>query len=151
MSGPFVNNDEGQCPKAEWFRGCKQPRDPGMPERVWGAYLPGDEPGYNCSVTGNPCAGEVHFSECPRVVRAKKLCPVCFEEGRVAALKVDPEDPALPHWCPQCDNYWEDLQDLQDEWTRAVEAINERYAEVVRIPAGLPEHVHDDYGQQLAM
>jgi hypothetical protein len=43
------------------------------------------------------------------------------------------------------------LQDLQDEWTRAVEAINERYAEVVRIPAGLLEHVYDDYGAQAAM
>jgi hypothetical protein len=92
----------------------------------------------------------MHWSECPRIERSNRFCPVCFEEGRVSALKVDPEDPALPHWCPQCDNYWEDLQDLQDEWTRAVEAINERYREI-RIPAGLPEHVYDDYGAQAAM
>ena len=84
MSGPFVNNDEGQCPKAEWFRGCKQPRDPGMPERAWGAYLPGDEPHWQCAVTGEPCDPE--SLTCPLWHKTGLWCPECFSEGHIAKL-----------------------------------------------------------------
>jgi hypothetical protein len=121
-----------------------------MPEFTWYTYLPGDGPGWNCGKTGDACPGEMHWSECPRIERSNRFCPVCFEEGRVSALKVDPEDPGLPHWCPTCDNYWPDVLDLDSEWADTVAEINERYREI-RIPGHLPSHVHDDFGQQLAI
>jgi hypothetical protein len=35
-----------------------------MPESCWASYLPGDEPGYRCSVNDEPC-GEVDHTDCP--------------------------------------------------------------------------------------
>lgn len=102
MSGPFVNNHEGECPKAEWFRGCKQPRDPGMPERAWGAYLPGDEPHWQCAVTGEPCREE----ECPLEAPTDLLCPECFAAGYVARLTYN--EVTERYACPECD--WQGIE-----------------------------------------
>ena len=104
--------------------------------------LPGER-GWSCDKgRGDGCTPA--WSECPRIERSNRFCPVCFEEGRVSALKVDPEDPALPHHCPTCDGFWADLAELDAEWANTVGVLNERHREL-RIPGRLPEHVHDDY------
>lgn len=43
----------------------------GYPTSAWGHYLPGDEPHYECSVSGAYCPSDdpVHFDECPRIER----------------------------------------------------------------------------------
>ena len=49
------------CHYQYWFEGMRQPRDPGMPERSWGCYLPGDEPGWMCGLLEDSC----NESRCP--------------------------------------------------------------------------------------
>jgi hypothetical protein len=43
------------CPNRIWQKGCKIGKDPGMPEGSWGSYLPGDEPHFECSISGDYC------------------------------------------------------------------------------------------------
>ena len=47
-----------ECKHRYWQRGIKQPRSNSMPERSWGHYLPGDEPGWMCDITGDGCYPE---------------------------------------------------------------------------------------------
>ena len=115
MQGPFIDNLEGDCVHSEWFPGCKQPKDNGIPERVWGCYLPGDEPGWYCKLS-NCCPGGVHWAECPRIERSFQVCPLCLVEGQVATLKTDPENPDQPYWCPKCDSYWTGRDSLMAKW-----------------------------------
>ncbi len=44
------------CNDAYWFTGCIIPRNGNYPERAWGTYLPGDEPGYMCRETEDYCS-----------------------------------------------------------------------------------------------
>jgi len=111
--------------------------------------LPGER-GIACDKrNGDGCTPE--WSECPRIERSKRFCPSCFTEGRIVPLLHDPESASLPHYCPECESHWSDVAFLDVAWEMTVEELNERYAEVVRIPAGLPEHVYDDYSAQAAM
>ncbi len=56
------------CQHRKFFKGCRVGRDAGMPEFMWGQYLNGDEPGYQCSLTGNPCPeDEYSEGECPEL------------------------------------------------------------------------------------
>lgn len=66
------------CKHLYWFKGCKQPRDLGMPEMMWGNYLPGDEPGYMCSLTGDFCSEDIE--DCPLWKPSGKFCPQCEVE-----------------------------------------------------------------------
>lgn len=44
-----------ECPYAVWNKGCKIPKSNYYPERAWGHYLPGDEPGWDCELLDGPC------------------------------------------------------------------------------------------------
>ena len=46
------------CPHRYFSKGFKQPKDNGMPEFMWGSYLPADAPGYMCDIDGDGCVGE---------------------------------------------------------------------------------------------
>ncbi len=48
-----------KCPYSEKFKGCKVRKSNDMPEFMWGQYLPGDEPGIICNITGDHCDQEV--------------------------------------------------------------------------------------------
>ena len=123
MNGLFIDNTDGVCPHSVWFSGCKIHRSNSMPERTWGAYLPGDEPGWNCAKTGDACPGEMHWKECPRIERTLQICPICLIEGRAVNLRTDPEEPDQPHWCPECGSYWDDRDSLMEEWDTIREMI----------------------------
>lgn len=49
------------CWHAYWSAGYPIPQSSGYPERAWGAYLPGDSPGWKCELTEDGCIPE----ECP--------------------------------------------------------------------------------------
>lgn len=57
-----------ECPYRYYQKGLKQPRENGMPERSWGYYLPGDEPGWMCGIDGDGCAQD----DCPHIDRLIK-------------------------------------------------------------------------------
>lgn len=43
------------CHYQYWFKGCKIPKSGYYPERAWGAYLKGDEPGWMCEILEDYC------------------------------------------------------------------------------------------------
>ncbi len=81
----------------------------GYPERTWGSYLPGDEPGTRCRLDGNcdgdcPLTGRYYCPECGESKLSYNneydifTCPVCMEMFSMIQIK------ALLHkWtCPEC-------------------------------------------------
>lgn len=66
------------CKYRYWSKGHRQPRDLGMPEFMWGGYLPGDEPGYMCSLEDNYCQNDIQ--ECPLWEPAGAICLECEAE-----------------------------------------------------------------------
>ena len=58
------------CCRREYQKGYKIPIGSfNMPMRSYGSYLPGDEPGEYCSITGEPCSNnfEISLDNCPRM------------------------------------------------------------------------------------
>ena len=51
------------CPERYWQKGFRQPKDFGMPERSWGEFLPGDEPGWMCKIDDGGCVDSP--KDCP--------------------------------------------------------------------------------------
>lgn len=66
------------CKYRYWSKGHRQPRDLGMPEFMWGDYLPCDEPGYMCSLEDNYCQNDI--KECPLWEPAGAICLECEVE-----------------------------------------------------------------------
>ena len=79
------------CKHRYWFKGCKQPRDLGMPEMMWGNYLPGDEPGYMCKLENDYCSEDIE--DCPLWKLTGMLCEVCE-----SAILTD----GVINYCPFC-------------------------------------------------
>ncbi len=107
--------DPEACPHAKWNRGCKIPKDPGYPERAWGAYLPGDEPHWECrhkEKRGDPCPGEDEWTECPLIVQTDRDCLECLEDGVVSKLWQDTGARGKPLYCLECEAEWKS----EDEW-----------------------------------
>lgn len=61
------------CDKAYYSKGHKIGRDPGMPCSAWGAYLPGDEPGWRCGGTDEPIGDDIDHEDCPLFLDATKF------------------------------------------------------------------------------
>lgn len=80
------------CKFRHWSKGHRQPRDPGMPEFMWGDYLPGDEPGYMCSLEGDYCQNDI--KDCPLWTPVGATCLACEAE-----LLTDGET----IYCPGCE------------------------------------------------
>lgn len=101
------------CEYAIWFEGCKQPKDNGMPERSWGCYLPGDEPGWECRFTGENCTPD--WNECPRISQPMIFCPNCqLENGDPVRIWCDLYHSDRPCWCPECGEFWADVEELEE-------------------------------------
>jgi len=113
MGGSFKKRlDPEVCPYAKWNKGCRIPKDPGYPERAWGAYLPGDEPHWECNhkgKRGDPCPVEDEdaWMECPLVVRTERDCLECLEGGIVSNLWQNIGEKGNPLYCPECEAEWE--------------------------------------------
>lgn len=116
-----------ECRHAVWFRGHKIPRDPGYPERAWGAYLPGDEPHWQCGhkeKRGDPCPLEWSL-ECPLIQETERLCPFCLadeEQSRVWTAREHLDEPVC---CPVCNTLWACFTDYLEDAACAAEGDEE--------------------------
>lgn len=100
--------DPGECRHGVWFQGHKIPRSNGMPERAWGAYLPGDEPHWRCGHKwrrDDPCPLEWSL-ECPLIQETLCLCPFCLENEEHTQTWGMDEDCDTRMYCPGCGASW---------------------------------------------
>lgn len=97
------------CPHLYDVPGIKIGKDSNYPERVWGSYLPGDEPGTCCDITKDPCDGNVELSDCAKMKQTNILCPCNFEDEDIPPIEditlwfdTDTRD----YYCPEEDLYY---------------------------------------------
>ncbi len=83
----MIGMDFHDCSKLYNVPGIKVGRDPAYPERMWGGYLPGDEPGTCCEITNDPCDGNPLLSECAKMQETDILCPCNFEDEYVKPIE----------------------------------------------------------------
>ena len=88
-----------KCPNRTYFPGCPSS----------GPYLPGDEPGHVCQISGDSCNAEDGLplcnSDCPRLERTDFVCPDCGAAGECAPLyQVEDRDGTHPerYLCLSC-------------------------------------------------
>lgn len=110
-----------ECRHAKWFKGHRIPASNGMPERAWGAYLPGDEPGWECGQTGEPCIPE--SLDCPLWHKTGLWCPDCFSRGHISKLFFNEASEGLH--CPVC--WWDGEEESRIEaWKELKEEREEK-------------------------
>ena len=89
--------DCAPCPHCEESKGYPIPKDGNYPESAWGHYLPGDEPGSRCALSGDriPEIFGVPLEDCPRLKPMDCACASCGSD-----LWWDTED--QEYRCPSC-------------------------------------------------
>lgn len=106
----FMENKQGKelrmfCKFAEFHKGYRTISH-NVPGYAQGAYFPGDEPGYRCTLSGENCSG--HIIDCA-FERSKMVCPNCLEDNNDVAYLRDAYHDLYS--CPNCG-----LSYKQEEW-----------------------------------
>lgn len=72
-----------------------------LPMSCQGSYMPGDEPGIHCSITGDLCEneGDRYYYDCNLQEETETLCPDCLEDGLEIYLV---KNGYGTRYCPEC-------------------------------------------------